>query len=451
MGIRIHPSASDNFNKKAGELLGLVKELPTESSRQAGFPSDLYVAASISEKDIVGDVDTSLSDYQGNTIDRFFYLNGRKFGLGIADYKSLKETAERLQSLPVIRSTLSVSFIEKTLFSWICNKYQGVATPESFVEYLDKQAQKIIKTRISWIPIANLEVQTPFPISRSEIRQLSKAVIDKWGRKIASLSDGNQKEAAIQYFETIRRKYQGLASVVTVIDAEPEFASDYAIEEAQKITAVLGIFSDATLIPDVKCVSKIKGSENIAQATVFFESGDDGFQMESSTLDRSSSANWRLSQSNINEIREMGLDKISSLLAADSLKDFEKSVLNSIFLYSKSAFTADPVEKIVYILASLESVMLKNANEPIQQNLAERVAVFTARELKVRKFIIKTIKSVYGIRSKYLHHGHVSSELELVSDFMIQVRMFFIKLLANVDLFRTQEQFVNAIDDHKLA
>ena len=198
---------------------------------------------------------------------------------------------------------------------------------------------------------------------------------------------------------------------MTVIEAEPEFASNYAIEEAQKITAILGIFSEATLIPDVKCVSNIKGSENIAQATVFFESGeesgDGGFEMASSTLDRSSSTNWRLSQGNIKKIREMGLDKISSLLAADSLKDFEKSVLNSIFLYSKSAFTADPVEKIIYILASLESVMLKNENEPIQQNLAERVAVFTAQELKERKSIIKTIKSVYGIRSKYLHHGHI--------------------------------------------
>ena len=259
------------------------------------------------------------------------------------------------------------------------------------------------------------------------------------------------KRPGAEFCKRLRREYQGLAAVVTVIEAEPEFASDYAIEEAQKITAVLGIFSGATLVPDVKCVSNIKGSENIAQATVFFESGDDGFQMASSILDRSSSTNWRLSQRNINEIREMGLDKISSLLAADSLKDFEKSVLNSVFLYSKSAFTADPVEKIVYMLASLESIMLKNENEPIQQNLAERVAVFTAQELKVRKPIIKTIKSVYGIRSKYLHHGHISSELKLVSDFMIQVRMFFIKLLANVDQFRTQQQFVNAIDDHKLA
>ena len=451
MDFRIHPSASDNFNRKARELLGLVKELPTESSRQAGFPSDLHIAASIGEKDIIGDVDTFLSDYQGNTIDRFFYCKGRKFGLGIADYKRLKETAERLQALPVIRSTLSVSFIEKTLFSWIRNQYQGVGTPDSFVEYLDKQAQKIIKTRTSWIPIANLEVQTPFPISGSEIRQLSKTVIDKWGSKMASLSDGNQREAATQLFETIRREYQGLAAVVTVIEAEPEFASNYAIEEAQKITAVLGIFSGATLLPDVKCVSNIKGSENIAQATVFFESGDDGFQMASSTLDRGSSTNWRLNRRNIDEIREMGLDKISSLLAADPLKDFEKSVLNSVFLYSKSAFTADPVEKIVYMLASLESIMLKNENEPIQQNLAERVAVFTAQELEARKSIIKTIKSAYGIRSQYLHHGHISSELKLISDFMIQVRMFFINLLANVDLFRTQEQFVNAIDDHKLA
>ena len=450
MKIKIHPSASGNFNKKADELLGLVKEFPIESPKRASFPSDLHVTGSITEKDIIGEVDLALSDYRGNTVARFFHFNRKKFGLGEGDYRRLKEVAEGLHSLPAMRSALSCSFVEKTLFSWIRNKYQGTDIPDSFVEYLDNEAHKIIKTRISWIPIANLEIQTPFPISRSKIRPLSKAVIDKWEREIASLSDEHREKAA-QLFEKIRREYQGLAAVVTVMEAEPEYAFDYAMEEAQKITAVLGIFSDATLIPDIKCVSNIKGSENIAQTTVFFESEEDKFKMSSSIIDKASSGYWRLSRNRIIEIRKMGLDKISSLLASDSPKEFEKSVLNAVFLYSKSAFTADPVEKIVYILSSLESIMLKNESEPIQQNLAERVAVFTTQELKERKSIIKTIKSIYAIRSKYLHHGHVSSELKLISDFMVQVRIFFIRLLANAHLFSTQEKFVNTIDDQKLA
>jgi hypothetical protein len=237
---------------------------------------------------------------------------------------------------------------------------------------------------------------------------------------------------------------------VTVIEAEPDQASVYAIEEAQQITSVLGIFSGATLIPDVKCIMTIKGSENIEQATIFFEIDKDKFQMSSSIIDRSPVRYWRLGQNEIIEIRKIGLDKISSLLASESPTNFEKSVLNSVFLYSKSAFTAYPVEKVVYMLSSLESILLKNENEPIQQNLAERVAVFTARKLEDRKFIIKTIKSVYGLRSGYLHHGHTSSELKLITDFMKQVWVFFLQLLANVERFRTREDFVNAIDDKKL-
>ncbi len=61
------------------------------------------------------------------------------------------------------------------------------------------------------------------------------------------------------------------------------------------------------------------------------------------------------------------------------------------------------------------------------------------------------IKSVYGVRSRYLHHGHTSSEMELLSDFMMQIWKFFVRLIASIDHFNTQLEFVNAIDDHKLS
>lgn len=449
MTINIHPSAANNFNEKADELIGLIEVFPTVEEKKNSFPSDLHVAASLTDKDIIGDIEVATSDYRGNIVTRFFHFNGKKLGLSEESYRKLRDIAERLQSLPAIRSMLSCSFVERRLFSWISEKYKELDAPDLFVEYLDSEARGVVKTITSWIPIANLEIQSAFAISKSEIRPLSKTVIDKWENKVESLS-GENKDNAIKLFEKIRKDYQGLAAIVTTTEAEPEYAADYALEEAQKITAVLGIFSGATLIPDIKCVSNIKGSENIAQSTIFSESDEDSFLMSSSIIDISSAKNWKHGQREIIAIRKTGLDKISSLLASESLKDFEKSVLNSVFLYSKSAFTSDPVEKVIYMLSSLESVLLKNESEPIQQNLAERVAVFTAKELDKRKFIIKTIKSVYGVRSRYLHHGHISSELKLISDFMMQVWVFFIQLLANIDQFKTQEEFVNAIDDHKL-
>lgn len=450
MLINIHPSAENNYNKKANELIELIEEFPTEEKKKSSFPSELYVAASLTEEDIIGDIEVSSSDYRGNTIQRFFFVDKKKLGLSENNYKQLREISERIQSLPAIRSMLSCSFVEKALFSWITNKYKGINVQDSFIGYLNDEAQKVVKTITSWIPVANLEVQDSFTISKSKISPLSKATIDKWAAKVENLT-GDHKENSIRFFEKIRHDYQGLAAIVTTITAEPDYASDYALEEAQKITAVLGIFSGATLIPDIKCISNIKGSENVSKFTILSRSDNEGLRMTNSIIDKSSIKYWRLGQREIIEIQKTGLDTISSLLASDSPTNFEKAVLNSIFLYSKSAFTADPVEKVVYMLSSLESILLKNESEPIQQNLAERIAVFTAQELSKRKFIIKTIKSAYGVRSRYLHHGHTSSEMEIISEFMMQVWIFYIQLLANVAQFRSQEEFVNALDDHKLS
>jgi len=449
MTINIHPLAAKNFDDKASALIKLVEEIPPEPPSPSGFPSDLHVAGVITDNDIVGDIDVATSDYHGNRIARFFYVNEKRYGLDEEAYKIVVNVAEALQSLPAVRSKISCSFVEDILFTWIKNKFQEASVPDSFTEYLDNEATSKVELITSWIPIANLEVEVPFPISKSEIRPLSKRVFDKWGSLITSSAENN--EDVLKRFENKRKDYQGLAAVVTIIEAEPEHAFEYTREEAQRITSVLGIFSDAIFIPNIKCASRIKGSEIVAKSTAIFEHDGCSLQTISRIIDRSSAMPWRLGQRQIIEIRKIALDKISLLLAAESLNGFENAVLNSIFLYSKSAFTADPVEKVVYMLSALESILLKNENEPIQQNLAERIAVFTVQGLEKRKAIIRTIKSAYGVRSRYLHHGHTSSELELVSEFMRCVWGFFIQLVDNIDKFKSKEEFVVAIDDHKLS
>lgn len=451
MTINIHPSAVENYNKKADDLLDLVDEFPPDNVQQEGFSSELHIAASLTDKDIIGDIEVATSDYRGNTIARFFHFNGKKYGLSEENYKKLKDVAERIQLLPGIRNKLSCSFVEKNLFSWLCNRYKKIETSQFYLEFLTNETRDIVKQTTSWVPIANLEVQSAFPISKSKIIPISKEVMDNWEKNMGALA-GENKEKVIEYFRQKRKAYQGLAAVVTTIEAEPEYAFDYALEEAQKITSVLGIFSSATLMPDIKCLSNIKGSENMSQATIFFESSNGHLSTTTSRiLDKASMKYWRLSQKEIIEIRKVGLDKISSLLTTEPLKGFQESVLNAIFLYSKSAFTSDPVEKVVYILSSLESILLKNENESIQQNLSERIAIFTAHGLEERKSIIKIIKSIYGVRSRYLHHGHTSLELKLIADFMLKVWLFYMQLLENIDRFSTQEEFVNAIDDQKLS
>ncbi len=144
------------------------------------------------------------------------------------------------------------------------------------------------------------------------------------------------------------------------------------------------------------------------------------------------------------------LGVLSDLAVKEKPTEFESLILNTSTLYSKAAFTAEPLEKLVYILSALESTLLKNENEPIQQNLAERLAIFTSQELAERKSIVKAVKSVYGLRSRYLHHGHTSGELEGLSEFLLHVWIFYIKLLGASQSFTNKSGFLEAIDDHKL-
>jgi len=88
MNIDLHPSAVENFNKKADELLNLITEFPPEPPQPKSFPSDIHIAASISDKDIIGEPEVSMADYPGNTVNRFFYIDKRKFGLSVESYKT---------------------------------------------------------------------------------------------------------------------------------------------------------------------------------------------------------------------------------------------------------------------------------------------------------------------------------------------------------------------------
>ena len=448
--LNIHPSAAANFDSKATAIVDLVKEITPETRQSNSFPSEQHVAGTITDDDILCDIGIHTADYKGNIVETYFQVNNIWHGLDKESYINVIKLSENIQSLPTVRKSISTDFVRETLVSWVKLKFQNLATPDSFTAYLDNVASSEIETIISWIPVASLEVEIPFPVSNSEIRPLSKAAFDTWAQRIGEAA-GERKDDVLDRYNKMRKDFQGLAAIVTTTTAEPEHALTYSLEEALRITSILGIFSDAMLLPDIKCVSTVKGFETLARATAFFEHGNGNITSHSRLVDAPSAFPWRLDRNKIHYIRRFALDKISHLLGSDELNIFEKSVLNYLLLYSKTAFTADPIEKVVHILSSLESILLKNVNEPIQQNLSERIAVFTTQELEERKTVIKTIKSAYSIRSGYLHHGSTSHELEVVSDLMICAKVFFIQLIKNIDRFTNKDEFVTAIDDRKLS
>ncbi len=453
MVLEMHVKAIENFNKKACEILELVQEYPLSFSTKDAFPSELHSTV-ISDEDIIGEVrmrEEIVGKY-GKIMQRFFYKNNKKLGFKEGSDQLIVQFIETLQKKENIRNMLSYEFIEEVFFEWLKQEIGNKEVLETFIGYLDNRAKQNIKPMTLWVPIAFLEVETPFTVANTKICILSQEVLQKWRDDSIVLMDQENKNRVMEHFEKIKKEYQGLACVVIEVNAEPEYALKYAIEKAQRVTSILGIFSRGTWEANVKCVSTIKGSEHTMSATVFSaKNKDNNFSMNISEIEKIPIKYWRLTEKDIFNINKWGLASISLLLTSKNKTKFEQLIEHYIFIYAKVAFTDEPVEKIIYILTSLESVLLKNNSESIVENLSVRMAFCIASGLEERKILIKLIKNIYSIRSSYIHHGETSSELADISKFMEYVWIFFVKLVNNHKSYSTKEEFISAIEDRKLS
>ncbi|PHR66109.1 HEPN domain-containing protein [Alcanivorax sp.] len=443
----IHPSARSNFDSKVRDLIDLVEEDKSDRSPKKQFQSDVFIASTISEADVIGDIEESVSDYKGNTVGRFFVFDGKKYGLQGEKYEKLVAIAEKIQRLPAFSERLSRRFVEDCIYRWVKNKFTGAGPDNDFITVLINEGEKSVSEFTMLVPISNLIVEVPFDFCGAVIKNLSETYVDRMAEGLGQESK-ELVDRKNDFLDRFRRKYQGYAVVEVVLLCEPDYASEYCLDLANKICDLLGIYSGAALMPDLKCASRPKGSESIPfYATI--NSSEGNITIKEGILDVASSRTWFIRERDLDAFAQAGLGILSELSLKEKLSSYEETVLNLAFLYSKSAFTSDPLEKLVYILSALESTLLKNQSEPIQQNIAERMAFFICEDGGSRKEVIRNLKVVYGFRSQYLHHGHSIAELKELSLFFKNFWAFFVCAINNYRYFRDKNHLIEFIDNKK--
>jgi hypothetical protein len=448
--LDIHPSAVKNFNDKASALVGLLKlrvePLPHQEASRIN-PTEIPISAHITEADIVDEVLYFTADYHGRPIERMFPFQGKQVGLQQTDYAQLIELAKAIQRLPEIREQLSLRFIEETLFQWVQARFLGASSTD-FVSHLSAEAESSVSQVTVYVPIANTIVREPFRFGGSDFVNLSSQIIDEWLTSVDEMPLKNQSKAR-EVVERFRMEHQGRAAVMLRLKCEKQHAFDMAVDIADRLTALLSIFSGCVHVPDVKCTSRIKGSEHVETAIALIKKGGHKWELRQQNLDTASSRTLVIDSAWLADARSAGLDTLSALYVKTNPNDYERAVLNMASLYARAAFTKKPLEKLVYCLSAIESTLLKTGSEPIQQNIGERMAMFSRSKIEERKEVVRNLKAVYSLRSKYLHHGQSAAELEELEGFYMNTWVLFVELLSNVERFKTKEEFLTFVDDMK--
>lgn len=275
----------------------------------------------------------------------------------------------------------------------------------------------------------------------------------------------------VDFFENARRlvreaKYQNEADVLAGIDfyqqefcgkaaarvdviAESNMAHTIAEEEAEAALAFLRLFTPANLIPSRVSYLRPYGKENVETYTYF--ATIPGAVMHGTGLVDHVMGPTILKSSDIIAIRQGGLDKLNSILNSSARSKFQEALLDALTLYSRHTIAKTPSEKLLNLFTALDTFLLKDASEPIQQNIAERLARVVGQTTDERLEIVQQTKKIYGLRSQFVHHGESVEDLEALQRFLERVWKFFLALIHTSDRFQTREAFIEELERQKMS
>jgi hypothetical protein len=442
--FEVHPDAIRSFNAQVEEIADLVVLRPPRQQPTPAFMPEIHLSGHITSEDIIGPVQLSESDLYGNEMARFRECAGGVYGLEEEPFARLRELAPRIQKLECWQDSLSVKFVEDILFQWCLDKTQGMHA-EMPMEKLANEAAKQVKTIEFWIPVYDLHTQQEIRFGSVRFATITRAMIDKWDNKLQSHPDFPPE--AVPVLTARRKELQGYAAVVVQIMAEPKRAREVATELADDAIGLLRFFCPANLDVNLTSQCVARGKEH-HQGFRLLQVSDGAITEDSKGVNRKGIYPWVIDARSQRELKAAGLDFVGEVFGKVRRTKLETDVLDAMLLFSSGCLVPHTAERLLYVFAALESLLLLNESEPITQAIGERLGFLAGQDADSRIAINRRVKDAYKVRSAFVHHGKRlnSSELNL---FLIDAWNGVHTVLLNTQRHRTKESLIQSIERHK--
>jgi hypothetical protein len=316
------------------------------------------------------------------------------------------------------------------------------------VEAVLGECEKRVREIEIWIPVFRLFMETEIQIGGVVFKTIDKEMLDRLEETLKAALGG--KIAKMQdVFSRERKDLQGVAAATVKLLAEPIRASEIAEEEADKAVSLLRFLHPASSSPYLRCYCTLLGKQALRSSTHLIVEDGKILSKSQKIQPRGSSA-WIIDKAEITELKAIGLDALSKMLEDANRSEFEDDLLGSIILYSKNALVEDPSDKLVYVFAALESILLKDRNEPIQKNLGERMAFLVGQSAEARMEIVENVSRTYALRSSFVHHGESPDDMATLEAFMKFACLCLVALIDQSRTFRTKSQLIEALETRKM-
>jgi len=438
-----HPSARKAIDDRGTALLTKFQEHSIAPRPPPSFPTERPIAATFTDKDVLGDLIFGEQDIIGNLVARYAGIEGKVYGLATDAYRDLRRLVDQVAKTPWVEEAVGKEFIEDQIFLWCRANFQSSALV-SLASHLLSSASDSVSRFTVWVPVAHLEVEHTFEFGPVRIAPITAEMLDEREQKFAAKQPEHGTKVKT-YYDRLRREIQGRAAIVIELEAEAKHAQRRGLEVAEVVIALLRMYSPAAFVPRLVCTCAVVGSEYVPTTLVMSYGAGEAFTMARG-MSKPTPHEWRISGKEWAAMRSQSLQSLPDLIYEAGLTDFQKRLRVSLLAYSKGTTLRDINDRLVYTLSALEGLLLRDGSEPIQQNLGERLAFALERDATRRQEIVQNVREIYQMRSRYIHHRASVVEEEAVEKFIASARALFDGAMANASKFKTAREFVEAID-----
>jgi len=450
MVLSIHPDAIVNFNKKGEEILSLIADAK-ETNQAPSFPSQVFVSHSFKAHEIIGEMKYGESDFKGDEVSRYFEHCGKLVGFNGDNYIAFDRICVAIQRIPSLREAISLKVVKDEVFEWIKLRHKDQIS-QSLLDFLLPRLESVIKETEVWIPIFGMEIESNFSVGRVLFQTITKSMIDKWFTELIKGKSDEEVNKLKEYFDKERRQIQGFAAGTMILMADPVRVGEIALYEIERMLNLLRFFEPTNFHPSISSHCAILGKQHL-QTTNFYRVENGRIIGSTKSIIDKGSTHWRINNSFLEIMKLSGLDKLNSLLASEKSSELITLVIDTLQTYSRAGLAKTYSDKLVYLLVALETLLLKDDSESVQQNVGERLAFALEKETEKRKRIVKNFKDIYGMRSKFVHHGNNVDveQVNTLSEFMMNTWRFLCLVINNTNSFQTKLQMINAIENIKFS
>lgn len=452
MSVKVHIEAADRAEELLRSALAGLKNdaSPIRAPSGAGYVPDVHVAASIGPSDMLGPMLSQEADRFGRITARLLSGDGAQLRLAGAAHDDFERAVRVLHGQREVRQAVSRTTLEQVLFQWLCDSHLG-KTSEPLVSHIVRRLGELIRPIEVLLPVYDLNVQVPMQVGNVVFADLTQDELTSWMAKEKQRFP-DRSEMVEDFIGKLTVRFRGKAVARYAAVAETEHAYAMATEEAQLSLAVLRLVSIGALMPERATPFALVGEEVVPQYNRIAIGLDEFALNFSRGVVYAHDQRTAITQQNRDAVWAR-IAHWSELLQRGAKTDFERAALRSLLLYSRATRHRNLSEKLLHVFAALESLLLRSESEPIAVMMGDRLAFAVGRNVNQRRDIVKSVRDVYSLRSKFVHHGIEdppdSELLARLEAFLATVGQLFFELGGFLKSMSTKADFLDALDARK--